>query len=107
MAHKWAGWLHTPYRLGGPQRFRAGDKIRNGLQVGRVAAYPLPPGGSPMLQEPGTKSEVAHKWAGWLHNPCHLGAPQRFRAGYCDTIACSACTQTPSAANIPCPGSGG
>ena len=28
-----------------------------------------------------TKPEVAHKWAGWLHNPCHLGGPQRFRAG--------------------------
>ena len=21
---------------------------------------------------------MAQKWAGWLHNPCHLGAPQRF-----------------------------
>ena len=27
----------------------------------------------------GTKSEVGHKWAGWLHNPYHLG-PQCFRA---------------------------
>ena len=23
---------------------------------------------------------MAHKWARWLHNPCHLGGPQRFRA---------------------------
>ena len=24
---------------------------------------------------------MAHKWAKWLHHPCHLGDPQRFRAG--------------------------
>ena len=29
----------------------------------------------------GTKSEVAHKWVRWLHNPCRLGGPHRFRAG--------------------------
>ena len=27
------------------------------------------------------KSEVAHLWARWLHNPCRLGDPHRFRAG--------------------------
>ena len=64
---------------------------------------PLPPGGSPPLlsggqnhkwptsgqggyitpaaSERGAKSEVAHKWARWLHNPCRLGGPHRFRAG--------------------------
>ena len=29
----------------------------------------------------GTKSEVPNKWAHWLHNPCCLGGPLRFRAG--------------------------
>ena len=24
---------------------------------------------------------MAHKWADWLHNPCRLEGPQRFRAG--------------------------
>ena len=24
---------------------------------------------------------MAHKWARWLHNPCRLGGPHRFRAG--------------------------
>ena len=109
MAHKWAGWLHNPCRLGGPHRFRAGGRIRSGPQVERVATYPLPPGGSPLLQSgrqnhnwptsgprgyitPATRgiptaskrmveSEVAHKWARWLHNPCRLGGPHRFRAG--------------------------
>ena len=31
--------------------------------------------------ERAAESEVAHKWAGWLHNPCHLGGPHRFKAG--------------------------
>ena len=37
VAHKWARWLHNPCRLGGPHRVRAGDKIRSGPQVGKVA----------------------------------------------------------------------
>ena len=24
---------------------------------------------------------MVHKWARWLHNPCRLGGPNRFRAG--------------------------
>ena len=77
--------------------------------MGKVATSPLPPRGSPLLQsgeqnqkwpingqggymtpagsgiptasERGAKSEVAHKWARWLHHPCRLGEAQRFRAG--------------------------
>ena len=41
---------------------------------------PLPSRGSPPLQSGGRKSEVAHKWAKWLHHPCRLGDPHRFRA---------------------------
>ena len=37
VARKWAGWFLNPRRLGGPQRFRAGERIRSGPQVGRVA----------------------------------------------------------------------
>ena len=165
VAHKWADWLNHPCRMGGPQHFRAGDKIRSGpqmgglatspmpygrsptlhrgdglrsgpqmdglatspcrmggphrfrlvdtitsgLQVGRLATSPLLYGGSPTLEsggqnekwptngqigyitpavwgvpnalEWGTKSEVAHKWADWLHHPCRIGGPRRFRAG--------------------------
>ena len=29
--------------------------------------------GSPSASEQGTKSQVARKWARWLHNPCRLG----------------------------------
>ena len=109
MAHLWARWLHNPCRLGDPHRFRAGGKIRGGPLVGKVATPPLPSRGSPPLQsggqnqkwptcgqsgyvtrafsgihtasERGGKSEVAHLWARWLHNPCRLGDPHRFIAG--------------------------
>ena len=77
--------------------------------MGKVATQPLPPGGSPLLEggaqnqrrptsgqggyitpaawgiptasEQGEESEVAHKWGRWLHDPCSLGDPHRFRAG--------------------------
>ena len=42
--------------------------------------------GVPNASQRGTKSEVAHKWAHWLHNPCLLGGPQRFTGG--DQIRC-------------------
>ena len=37
--------------------------------------------GVPTASERGAKSEVAHKWIRWLHNPFHLGGPHRFTAG--------------------------
>ena len=37
--------------------------------------------GIPTASERGAKSEVAHKWARWLHHPCRLGDPHRFKAG--------------------------
>ena len=108
VAHKSARWLHHHCRLGDPHRFRAEGKIRSGPLMGKVATSPLPPRGSPPLQsegqnqkwpingpggyitpaaseiptasERGAKSEVAHKWARWLHHPCRLGDPHRFRA---------------------------
>ena len=82
VAHKWARWLHNPCRLGGPHRFRAGGRIRSGPQVGKVAGYTTPAAwGVPTASERGAESEVAHKWARWLHNPCRLGGPHRFKAG--------------------------
>ena len=109
VAHKWAKWLPHPCRIGDPHRFRAGGRIRSGPQVGEMATSPLPYRGSPPLQsggqnqkwptsgqsgyltpavsgiptasERGAESEVAHKWAKWLHHPCRIGDPHRFRAG--------------------------
>ena len=108
VAHKWARWRHHPCHLGDPHRFKAGGKIRSGPYMGKVAT-PLPPRGSPPLQsggqnqkwptseqggyitpaasgiptasKRGAKSEMAHEWARWLHHPCRLGDPHRFKAG--------------------------
>ena len=108
MAHKWTDWPHHPCRMGGPQRFRARDKIRSGPQAVGLATSLMPYGRSPTPQkggenhkwptngrigyitpavwgvtnalERGTKSEVAHKWTDWLHHPCRMGGPQHFRA---------------------------
>ena len=77
--------------------------------MGKVATEPMPPRESPPLQsegqnqkwptsgqggyitpaawgvttasERGAESEVAHKWARWLQNPCHPWGPHRFKAG--------------------------
>ena len=128
MPYMWADWRHVPCHVWGPQHFRAGKKIGSGLQmgglaipntskrgdkistapdVGRLATYPLPCGGSPMLQsgghnqqcptngrisyitrategvpntsERGRKLEAAYKWTDWLHKPCYPGgATPRF-----------------------------
>ena len=76
--------------------------------MGKVATSSLPPRGSPPLEnggqnqkwpingqggyitpatsgipnasERGANSEVAHKLARWLHHPCPLGDPHRFKA---------------------------
>ena len=109
VAHKWANWLPHPCRIGEPHRCKAGDKIRSGPQVGKLATSPLPYRGAPPLQtggqnqkwptsgqigyltpavsgspttvERGAKSEVADKWANWLPHPCRIGEPHRCRAG--------------------------
>ena len=46
------------------------------IALARIAAW-----GVPTASERGAESEVAHKWARWLHNPCRLGCPHRFRGG--------------------------
>ena len=109
MAHIWATWLRHPCRLLDPNHFRPGDEIRSGPVLGNVATSLLPSRGSPPLQsggqnqkrptcghhsyvtpavsgsptaaERGAKSEVAHKWATWLCQPCPLGDFHCFTAG--------------------------
>ena len=36
--------------------------------------------GVPTTSKWGIKSQVAQRWAGWLHHPCRLRGPHRFRA---------------------------
>ena len=74
------GYTTNPCRIGDPHRLRAGGKIRSGPQVCKMATQPLPPWGYPTLER-GAKSEGAHKWAEWLHNPWPLGDRHRLRAG--------------------------
>ena len=37
--------------------------------------------GVPAALEHGARSQVAHKWAGWLHNPYTMGAPTALERG--------------------------
>ena len=41
----------------------------------------MPLGGGPYASEQGAGSRVAHKWAGWLHNPYRLGVPTASHQG--------------------------
>ena len=75
LAHKWAGWLHNPCRLGGPQRLRVGDKFKSGPIKWAGWLHNPCHLGVPGASEHGTKLEVAHKWADWGCHPCHLGGP--------------------------------
>ena len=103
------GGYITPAASGIPTASERVGQNQKWPYMGKVATSPLPPRGSPPLQsggqnqkrpingqggyitpaasgiptasERGAKSEVAHKWARWLHHPCRLGDPLRFRAG--------------------------
>ena len=81
MAHKWARWLHHPFRLGDPHRFRAGGKIRSGPQVGKVAASPLPPRGSPPLQSGGQNQKWPTSGQGGCITPAAWGNPTASERG--------------------------
>ena len=81
VAHKWARWLHKPCCLGGRHTsIKRGQNMR--WPTSGPGGYITPAAsGVPTALEQGQESEVAHKWAGWLHNPCRLGGPHHFRAG--------------------------
>ena len=56
-----------------------GGQNQKGPTNGRIG-YMIPAvSGVSNASQPGTKLAVAHKWKDWLHNPCHLRGPQRFR----------------------------
>ena len=105
----WADWLHHPCLMGGPQRFRAGNKIKCAPQEGELATSPLTYRGSPArhsggqdhkcstcgrigcitpslwgfhnASERGTKSNVPRMGENSLHHPRLTGDPQHFKAG--------------------------
>ena len=59
----------------------SGEENQKGPINGQGGYITLAASGIPTASERGAKSEVAHKWARWLHQPCPLGNPHRFRAG--------------------------
>ena len=58
--------------------------------------------GVPTASERGAESEMAHKWASWLHNPCLLGGPHRFRASW-GKLSTEDRTQTLTGHIVGCP----
>ena len=80
MAHKWSGWLHNTCRLGGPQCFKAAHRISSRPTSGPGGYITNAAWGVTNAAERGTESEVAHKWARWLHDPCRPGVLKCFRA---------------------------
>ena len=81
VAHKWARLLHNPCCLGELICFRGGGLTQRWPTNGQGGYMTPAVSGSPSASEQGSKSQVAHKWAMWLHNPCRLRKFLRFRAG--------------------------
>ena len=81
-------WGQKPTVQNGPTRF-SHCKFRFFLIWGLWLHFTSGPGGyiTPAAwgvrntSQWGTESEVDHKWAKWLHNPCRLGSTQHFKAG--------------------------
>ena len=81
VAHKWAGWLHNPCRLGGSPPLQSGGQNQKWPTSGPGGYISLAALGVPTASQRGAESELAHVWAMWLHNPCRLGGLHRFTAG--------------------------
>ena len=81
MAHKWARWLHNrPLPPWGSPPPQSGGQNQKWPTIGQSGYITPGPWGIATASERGAKSEVAHKWARWLHNPCRLGDPLRLKA---------------------------
>ena len=79
MAHKWARWLDKPLPPGGSPLLHIGGQSQRWPISGRGGYITPAARGVPTVSKRGEQSQVAHKWARWLHNPCCPGGPHRFR----------------------------
>ena len=70
----------SPAASGNPAASKRGAN-QNWPMHGQGAYITPAASGNPGTSKRGAKSEVAHKSARWLHHPCRLGDPHRFRAG--------------------------
>ena len=75
------GGYITPAAWGVPTVSERGAESKVAPTSGQGGYITPAASGVPTFSEWGAESEVAHKWARWLHNPCRLGGPDRFRAG--------------------------
>ena len=78
MAHKWARWLHNHCRLGGSPLLQSGGQNQKWPTSGQGGYITPAAWGGPTSSKRGAESEVAHKWARWLHNVCHMGSRHHF-----------------------------
>ena len=76
VAHKWTDWVHNPTK-----RFRAGGADRNWPTSGQTGYITLTVWEVFNALERRTKSQVAHKWADWLHNPYRLWGSPTLQSG--------------------------
>ena len=81
VAQKWARWLHNPRRLGGPPPLHSGGQNHRWPTSGQGGYTNPATGGGAHRFKAWPKSEVAYKWARWLHNPCRLGCPPLHSGG--------------------------
>ena len=87
VAHKWAKWLPHLRRIGDPHGCRAGGKIRNGPQLGKLATSPLPYWGSPPLQSGGqnqkwpTSGQIGYLTPAVLRIPTASERGDKIRSG--------------------------
>ena len=70
-----------PLPLRGSPPPQSGGPNQKGLTSGQGGYITPAASGIPTATERGAKSEVAHLWARWPHNPCRIGDPLRLRAG--------------------------
>ena len=68
-----------PYR--GAPPLQSGGQNQKWPTSGQIGYLTPAVSGIPTGVERGAKSEVAHKWANWLPQPCCIGDPHRCRAG--------------------------
>ena len=74
------GGYITPANLGVPNASGRGTKVEVAHNLAGWLHIPAALGVHNTSERRRT-SEVARKWGGWLQNPCRLGGPQRFIAG--------------------------
>ena len=72
-------WLHQT-QLEDPKAPATQNPLIGGLMMRCLYMTPAA-WGVPTTSERGAESEVAHKWAKWLHDPCRPGGSHPFRVG--------------------------